>query len=60
MTLIPLRIYFKRGLAKIELSLAKGKKLHDKRQEIAARDAQREMRRVENFITANDNYVVAA
>lgn len=45
MTLIPLRIYFRRGKAKIELALAKGKKLHDKRQAIAERDAQREIRR---------------
>ena len=46
MTLIPLRIYFKRGKAKMELALAKGKKLHDKREDIAERDAQREIRRV--------------
>lgn len=45
MTLVPLRIYFKQGRAKVELALARGKKLYDKRQEIAARDAQREIRR---------------
>ncbi len=45
MTLIPLRIYFKQGKAKMELALAKGKKLHDKREDIAERDAQREIRR---------------
>jgi SsrA-binding protein len=45
MTLIPLRIYFKRGRIKMELALAKGKKLHDKRDDIAERDAQREIRR---------------
>ncbi|MGI6649308.1 MAG: SsrA-binding protein SmpB [Bacillota bacterium] len=45
MTLIPLRIYFKRGRAKIQLALARGKKLHDKREDIATRDAQREIQR---------------
>lgn len=44
-TLIPLKIYFKRGLAKLELGLATGKKLYDKRQDIAERDAKREMDR---------------
>lgn len=43
-TLVPLRIYFnQRGLAKVELGLAKGKRLHDKRREIAERDARREI-----------------
>ncbi|GAF89200.1 unnamed protein product, partial [marine sediment metagenome] len=45
LTLVPLRIYFKRGHAKIELALAKGKRLYDKRQAIAEKDAQREMER---------------
>ncbi|WP_018084500.1 SsrA-binding protein SmpB [Desulfurispora thermophila] len=45
LTLIPLKIYFQRGWAKVELALARGKKLYDKRQDIAARDAQREMER---------------
>jgi len=45
MTLIPLKIYLKRGLAKIELGLCKGKKNYDKRQDIAKRDAKREMER---------------
>ncbi|NPV29110.1 MAG: SsrA-binding protein SmpB [Firmicutes bacterium] len=44
-TLIPLRLYFKRGKAKVELALARGKKLYDKREEIAKRDAAREMAR---------------
>jgi SsrA-binding protein len=44
-TLIPLRIYFKRGRAKLELALARGKKLYDKREEIARRDADREIAR---------------
>lgn len=44
-TLVPLRVYFKRGRAKMELAVARGKKLYDKREDIAARDAQREMDR---------------
>jgi SsrA-binding protein len=41
LTLIPLRVYFKRGLAKVELGLGRGKKLHDKREASARRDADR-------------------
>lgn len=44
-TVIPLRIYLKDGLAKAEIATAKGKKLHDKRSDIAKRDAQREIDR---------------
>ena len=44
-TLIPLRVYFKRGRAKVEIALARGKKLYDKREEIAKRDAGREIAR---------------
>ncbi|HBI27909.1 MAG: SsrA-binding protein SmpB [Syntrophaceticus sp.] len=44
-TLIPLRLYFKTGKVKVELALARGKKLYDKRQDIAQRDAQREIDR---------------
>ena len=44
-TIVPLRIYLKNGRAKVEIAVAKGKKLHDKRQAIARRDAQREMER---------------
>lgn len=45
-TLIPLRLYFsKRGFAKLELALAKGKKLYDRREEIRRREAERELRR---------------
>lgn len=44
LTLIPLKVYFNpRGLAKLELALARGKKLYDKRQSMAERDAKREM-----------------
>jgi len=44
-TLIPLSIYLKRGLIKIELGLCKGKKLFDKRADIRERDLDRDMRR---------------
>lgn len=42
-TLVPLKIYFTKGIAKLELALAKGKKTHDKRDDIKKRDAKREM-----------------
>ncbi len=41
-TLVPLRVYFKDGRAKLEIGLAKGKKLYDKRESIAKRDQERE------------------
>lgn len=41
-TIVPLQIYFKDGRAKIEIGLAKGKKLYDKRQDIAKKDQKRE------------------
>lgn len=44
-TIIPLRVYLKDGLAKVEIALAKGKRHFDKRQEIARRDSQREIDR---------------
>jgi len=44
-SLIPLKVYLKKGLVKIELGLAKGKKLYDKRRDIAERDSKREMER---------------
>ncbi|MCL6612593.1 MAG: SsrA-binding protein SmpB [Peptococcaceae bacterium] len=44
-SLIPLRVYFKNGWAKVELALARGKKLYDRREDIAERDARREMER---------------
>ena len=46
LTLVPLQIYFKRGLAKVELRVAKGRKLYDKRQAIKSRDAKRDIDRV--------------
>lgn len=45
-TLIPLKAYFRRGKAKIELGLAKGKKLYDKREAIARRDEKRRIDRI--------------
>jgi len=44
-TLVPLRLYFSRGYAKLLIGIAKGKKTHDKRQSIAERDARREIQR---------------
>jgi SsrA-binding protein len=44
-TLVPLKLYFKSGLAKVELAIARGKQLHDKRQASKKADAQREIRR---------------
>ncbi len=41
-TIVPLKVYLKRGRAKLEIALAKGKKLHDKRDAIARRDEARE------------------
>jgi SsrA-binding protein len=43
LTLIPLKLYFKRGKAKVELALARGKKLYDKREVLKARAHEREM-----------------
>lgn len=44
-TLIPLRVYFRRGLAKVELALARGKKQFDKRADIRKREAERQIAR---------------
>ena len=44
-TIVPLQVYFKDGRAKIEIGLAKGKKLYDKRQDIARKDMRREHER---------------
>lgn len=46
LTLVPLELYFKNGVAKVALALGKGKKLHDKRDTEKSRDAEREMARV--------------
>lgn len=44
-TLVPLQVYFKNGHAKVEIGLARGKKLYDKRQDIAKKDQRRENER---------------
>jgi len=45
LALVPLSLYFQRGYAKLELGLGRGKKLYDKREDIARRDVEREQRR---------------
>jgi SsrA-binding protein len=44
-TLVPTRMYFKGGRVKVEIAVARGKELHDKRRDIADRDAKRQMER---------------
>jgi SsrA-binding protein len=44
-TIVPLKLYLKKGIAKVELGVARGKKAYDKREVIAKRDAQRDMQR---------------
>jgi len=48
-TLIPLKVYFKNGIAKVEIALAKGKKAYDKRDSIRRRESDMELRRVMKF-----------
>jgi SsrA-binding protein len=45
LTLVPLRLYLKKGRAKVELALARGRRSHDKREAIAKREAERQMQR---------------
>ncbi len=45
LTLVPLKMYLKRGLVKVSVALGKGKKLHDKREDIKRRQDQRDMQR---------------
>ena len=45
LTCVPLKIYFKSGRVKVEIGLAKGKKIHDKRESIKKQDADRQLRR---------------
>jgi SsrA-binding protein len=49
MTIVPIRVYIKDGRAKLEVALARGKKLRDKRQAIAKRDIERELNRQVRF-----------
>ncbi len=44
-TLIPLKLYFRRGFARVEIAIARGRKLHDKREALKKADAQKEMKR---------------
>ncbi len=46
LTLVPLKLYFKNGRVKVQIAIARGKKIYDKRATIANRDADRELRRV--------------
>lgn len=46
LTLVPLQLYFNKGIAKLELGLARGRKLHDKRDSIKSKDTKREMDRL--------------
>ncbi len=48
LTIVPLKIYFKKGIAKVEISTAKGKKMHDKREALKKQDAKREIARALN------------
>ena len=45
LTLVPLKVYFKDSLVKVEIGMARGKKLYDKRQEISKKDQRREAER---------------
>ncbi|QDV28843.1 SsrA-binding protein [Planctopirus ephydatiae] len=45
-TIVPLEMYLQRGFVKIKIALAKGRKLHDKREKLKAQDARREIRQV--------------
>lgn len=45
LTLIPLQVYFKNGIAKVEISIARGRKLYDKRQALKTKDAKRDIDR---------------
>jgi len=50
LTIVPLKIYFKDGRAKVEIALAKGRKQQDRRQALAKRDAERDMARAARHI----------
>jgi SsrA-binding protein len=45
LTLVPLRLYFRKGRCKLEIGLGRGKKLHDKRQDMRAKEADRDIER---------------
>ena len=46
LTIVPLQLYFKKGIAKVEISIARGRKLHDKREAIKSRESKREIGRI--------------
>lgn len=48
-TLVPLRMYFRKGLCKVELALAKGKRKYDKREAIKKKEARRELRYIATY-----------
>lgn len=48
-TIVPTRVYFKKGKAKVEIALAKGKKLYDKRESIKERDLKRKLKNNEEY-----------
>ncbi len=49
-TLVPLKLYFKRGKAKVQIGIAKGKKLYDKRKDIQQRDVDRQLDRLRKSV----------
>jgi SsrA-binding protein len=50
LTLVPLSLYFKKGMVKVQLAIARGKKIYDKREDIAKKDAMREIdRKMKDF-----------
>ena len=49
LTIIPVKIYFKGSRVKLEIALGKGKKMHDKRQDLAKKDMERRIRRGDDF-----------
>ena len=53
LTLVPISIYFKGSNVKVQVGLCKGKKLHDKREAVAARDAKRE---IDRTLKTRNNY----
>ncbi len=55
LTIVPLRLYLKNGIAKVELGVARGKKAYDKREAMAQRDAQREIQRALSQRTQSGN-----
>ncbi len=45
LTIVPLQLYFKGGIAKVEIAIARGRKLHDKREAIKSRETKRDISR---------------